>query len=142
MAERQSHVQPRKRRACQIPEICALPSASIGMCLILCYYADLIKCILFDSSKVVSNLFPATASRKAIDDSMVINWSEASTSSVMDFHGSNSPMKLTAAQQLAEPSDERNLERFIEEKLESLLKETKQWMKNKHDNGINSNSMP
>lgn len=87
------------------------------------------NCISFDRSKVVNNLFPATASRKAIDDSIDINWNEASTSSQF-----GSPIKSAAIQQSTDPSGGQKND--ILEKLETLIKETKQMMENKPDNGI------
>lgn len=89
---------------------------------------------------MVSSQLPATTSRKAIDESININWNEAFTSSVLDCRRIDLPIKaVPSTAQLTDPCNERQVERFIMEKLHSVFKETKQLMKN--ENGIDINSM-
>lgn len=86
--------------------------------------------ILFDSTKVASSLFP-TATRCGITEFTDINWDEAITSSVLDLEVRkvDSPKKVTEPQT---QSVERILENLLADKVHSVLKETKQIMKNRN----------
>lgn len=92
----------------------------------------------FHRAKVATSLLPATTGRRFVDETMNINWNEAFTSSVLDIQCRriDSPKKVASSK--TDPLT-NEFERFLEEKLQSWLKETGQLMKN--GNGIDIKSV-